>query len=94
MNAQPGPFAAVASTSGAPAAQTVAVPAPPATTEQIQQRYGVMAWYGHHTRGYWALVDGEGLVEAPDAAGLGPQITAARGRIAASRFAPAARPQR
>lgn len=49
-----------------------------AEVAELQARYGVTAWFGFHTREWWALVDGSRLVEAPTPARLGEAVMAAR----------------
>ncbi|TDC87431.1 hypothetical protein [Actinomadura sp. 7K507] len=53
------------------------------TTRALAQRYGVIAWFGHHTREWWALVDGRLLVGSRCPEQLGRAILAARTRTTA-----------
>lgn len=51
----------------------------------LGREHGVLAWFGHHTREWWALVDGWVLVGARCPEQLGRAIVEARGRnVAAS----------
>ncbi|GAA4238982.1 hypothetical protein GCM10022254_57200 [Actinomadura meridiana] len=43
----------------------------------LENRFGVIAWFGHHTRHWWAL-DGDHLVEARTPDRLGEEIMGAR----------------
>ena len=52
------------------------------TAQALAQRYGVIAWFGHHTREWWALVDGRVLIGARRPEHLGQAILAARTRDA------------
>ena len=54
------------------------------TARALAQRYGVIAWFGHHTREWWALVDSRLLVGSRCPEQLGRAILAARSRDAAS----------
>lgn len=53
------------------------------TARALAHQYGVTAWFGHHTREWWALVDGRLLVWARCPEQLGRVIVAARTRNAA-----------
>ncbi|WP_433236033.1 hypothetical protein [Actinomadura nitritigenes] len=46
--------------------------------DRFRERYGVTAWYGHHTPAWWALVDRWALVEGATPEQLGEAIMAAR----------------
>lgn len=45
----------------------------------LARRYGVLVWFEHHTREWWALVDGRLLVGARCAERLRRAIAEARG---------------
>ncbi|GAA1883765.1 hypothetical protein GCM10009736_59660 [Actinomadura bangladeshensis] len=45
---------------------------------ELERRFGVVAWFGFHTRRWWALVEGR-LVEAATPAGLAEAVMAVRG---------------
>lgn len=45
---------------------------------ELERRFGVVAWFGFHTRRWWALVDGR-LVEAATPAGLADAVMAVLG---------------
>ncbi|GAA1792741.1 hypothetical protein GCM10009735_25800 [Actinomadura chokoriensis] len=49
-----------------------------AEVRELEQRFGVVAWFGFHTRRWWALV-GDRLVEAATPAGLADAVMAVRG---------------
>lgn len=59
-----------------------------AEIRELEQRFGVVAWFGFHTRRWWALV-GDRLVEAATPAGLADAVMAVRGAAT-----PPARPWR
>ena len=63
------------------------VPLCQAEARRLQARYGALVWFGHHTRGWWALVDRARLVEGKSPDQLGEAILAAR-RAGAWRWAP------
>lgn len=45
---------------------------------ELERRFGVVAWFGFHTRRWWALVDGR-LAEAATPAGLADTVMALLG---------------
>ncbi len=49
-----------------------------AEIRELECRYGVVAWFGFHTRRWWALVEGR-LVEAATPAGLANAVVAVLG---------------
>jgi hypothetical protein len=49
-----------------------------AEIRELERRFGVVAWFGFHTRRWWALVDGR-LVEAATPAGLADTVMALLG---------------
>lgn len=49
-----------------------------AEIRELECRYGVVAWFGFHTRRWWALVEGR-LVEAATPARLANAVVAVRG---------------
>lgn len=49
-----------------------------AEIRELERRFGVVAWFGFHTRRWWALVDGR-LIEAATPAGLADAVMAVRG---------------
>lgn len=51
-----------------------------AEAARLREQYGVEAWFGHHTRKWWALVDRRTLVEGMTPERLGEAIVAARRR--------------
>ncbi|MBO2456547.1 hypothetical protein [Actinomadura violacea] len=53
-----------------------------AEADRFRELYGVTAWFGHHTRKWWALVDQRDLVEGTTPERLGEAIMAARRRAA------------
>ncbi|MDL4815469.1 hypothetical protein [Actinomadura opuntiae] len=69
-----GPFEDTAAFSAEPIHQ--------AETRRFRERYGVVAWFGHFTRNWWALVDCRTLVEGTTPERLGEAIIAARRRAA------------
>ncbi|MFA1541023.1 hypothetical protein [Actinomadura monticuli] len=50
------------------------------SAQALALKYGVLAWFGHHTREWWALVDGRVLVGARCPERLGQAIAAVRRR--------------
>lgn len=49
-----------------------------AEIRDLECRFGVVAWFGFHTRRWWALAEGR-LVEAATPAGLADAVIAIRG---------------
>ncbi|WUI00188.1 hypothetical protein OHR68_43100 [Spirillospora sp. NBC_00431] len=49
-----------------------------AAVKELMRRFGVVAWFGATTGMWWAMVDGECLVEATDPDALVEQIVSAR----------------
>lgn len=49
-----------------------------AEIRDLEARFHVTAWFGFHTREWWALVDGARLVGASTPARLGEAVMAAR----------------
>ncbi len=47
-------------------------------TQVLARKYGVLVWFGHHTREWWALVDGRVLVGARCPERLGRAIASVR----------------
>lgn len=63
-----------------PLDDTAALDADPiqrAEIRDLQTRFGVVAWFGHFTRHWWALDDNR-LVEGANPARLGDAVMAAR----------------
>lgn len=52
------------------------------TAQALARKYGVLVWFGHHTREWWALVDGRVLVGARCPERLSWAVAAARRRSA------------
>ena len=49
-----------------------------AEARRLQARYGVLVWWGPHTREFWAMVDRTRLVEGATPEALGQAILTAR----------------